>query len=144
MSESLWLIHIIATAIMTAVIWIVQVIQYPSFSRLKEECFVEHHRQHSSRIALIVGPAMLVELVTGMMLFSTSVNTTRILMGFALALTGAIWASTALIQVPCHNRLSRGFDASVHRRLVHSNWIRTIAWSIRLVLVSWAHLVWTT
>ena len=56
------------------------------------------------------------------------------------ALSGAvlvaiIWASTALIQVPCHAKLVEGFDARAHRRLVDTNWIRTIAWTLRGAIV---------
>jgi hypothetical protein len=49
-------------------------------------------------------------------------------------LLAGIWASTFLLQVPCHLRLSAGWDAATHRFLVDSNWIRTIAWTLRLVL----------
>ena len=52
-----------------------------------------------------------------------------------LALVGVIWLSTALLQVPLHNTLAAGFDADVHRRLVATNWIRTVAWSLRSALV---------
>ena len=46
-------------------------------------------------------------------------------------LIAIIWVSTALIQIPCHNRLTSGFHQPSHRRLVDSNWIRTIAWTLR-------------
>jgi peroxiredoxin Q/BCP len=42
--------------------------------------------------------------------------------------------STAWIQVPCHSELSQRFDAVVHQRLVTSNWIRTVAWTVRGLL----------
>ena len=48
-----------------------------------------------------------------------------------IVLLGVVWLSTWGIQVPCHARLSRGFDARTHRRLVRSNWIRTICWTVR-------------
>jgi hypothetical protein len=39
-----------------------------------------------------------------------------------------------------HSRLARGFDEQSWRQLVRSNWVRTIAWSARAVLVShWLH-----
>ena len=47
-------------------------------------------------------------------------------------MTGSIWASTFFLQVPCHLRLSAGWDAATHRLLVQSNWIRTVLWSVRL------------
>ncbi len=65
-----------------------------------------------------------------------------------LALAGAvllaiIWASTALLQVPAHSRLERGFDAHVHRRLVRTNWIRTVCWTARgvVALTMWLQTV---
>ena len=51
-----------------------------------------------------------------------------------LALLAAVWMSTALLQVPCHRKLARGFDPDVARRLVSSNWIRTVCWSLRLLV----------
>jgi hypothetical protein len=54
-----------------------------------------------------------------------------------LVLVGAIWATTALVQVPLHRRLTDGFDATAHRRLVRTNWARTGAWGVRAGLVLW-------
>ena len=42
-----------------------------------------------------------------------------------------------LASVPMHERLGRGFDPAAHRRLVATNWIRTIAWTARGALVLW-------
>jgi hypothetical protein len=39
------------------------------------------------------------------------------------------------LQVPAHGVLAEGFDADAHRRLVASNWIRTIAWTARSLLL---------
>jgi len=46
----------------------------------------------------------------------------------------AIWASTSLVQVPLHERLSAGWDDAAQRRLVATNWIRTALWTARLGL----------
>jgi hypothetical protein len=57
-----------------------------------------------------------------------------------LVAVGMIWASTIFLQVPCHNRLLSGFDLDTYRRLVNTNWIRTLLWSLRgavLVYVLW-------
>jgi hypothetical protein len=52
-----------------------------------------------------------------------------------LVLVGIVWASTFLIQVPLHNRLGSGFNHEVIQLLVNTNWIRTIGWSLRAILV---------
>ena len=49
-------------------------------------------------------------------------------------LLGLIWISTFLLQVPCHHELSKG-NIIVIDKLIKTNWIRTIAWSIKTSLV---------
>jgi len=53
-----------------------------------------------------------------------------------LGLVGLIWVSTAVLQVPMHNRLGAGFDEPSWRFLCNSNWVRTVAWSLRSLLVA--------
>ena len=53
----------------------------------------------------------------------------------AVTLMIVIWVATIALSVPCHEKLSLGFDASAHRRLVLTNWIRTIAWTLRGLLI---------
>jgi hypothetical protein len=36
-----------------------------------------------------------------------------------------------------HERLGHGYADWAHRRLVQTNWIRTVAWTARGVLVLW-------
>ena len=56
---------------------------------------------------------------------------------FGLILVLIIWASTFFVQVPLHEKLAAAFDAKVQQRLVLTNWIRTIAWTLRGALVLW-------
>ena len=44
-------------------------------------------------------------------------------------------ATTALVQVPLHRRLSAGWDDRAIRTLVASNWVRTAAWTARAVIL---------
>lgn len=46
-------------------------------------------------------------------------------------LVAALWASTFLVQIPCHRALGRGWDEAIHRRLVRMNWLRTGLWTTR-------------
>jgi hypothetical protein len=52
-----------------------------------------------------------------------------------LILGAGIWLSTAFLQSPRHTTLGRGFDPSAHRFLVTSNWLRTVLWSLRGLVV---------
>ena len=51
------------------------------------------------------------------------------------ALLVVLWISTFALQVPLHAQLAQGFDADAHTQLVRSNWIRTIAWTARGILL---------
>lgn len=57
--------------------------------------------------------------------------------GATLFMTGLIWLSTALLQVPLHRALLPGFDPAKIHRLVRSNWLRTVAWTLRSGIALW-------
>jgi hypothetical protein len=130
-------VHVAATWFMTGVIWFVQLVHYPLFAVAAGPSFAAYHRRHLSLVTWIVAPAMLVELATGLLLaWSPPPGVSAWTTTAGLLLLAVIWLSTAFVQVPAHNRLRGGFDAAAHRRLVASNWIRTLAWSVRALLLS--------
>lgn len=132
-------LHLAATWFMTGVIWFVQLVHYPLFSAAAGPAFAAYHRRHLSRVTWIVAPAMIVELVTGVLLaWQSPAALPRWILMTGLALLAVIWLSTIIVQVPAHDRLRDGFDANAHRRLVTTNWIRTVAWSARAILLSLA------
>jgi hypothetical protein len=80
----------------------------------------------------------LVEAATALLLVfrrPESVSPAAALIG--LSLVAVVWLSTALWQVPRHKTLGSGFDRRAWSGLVLSNWVRTVAWSTRGVLVLW-------
>jgi len=133
-----FLAHLGATLLMAGVIWMVQLVHYPLFAGVGAEGWTAYEAAHQSKITLIVGPLMLVELATALWLV---VDRPAELPGWAVlsgaALVGVIWASTAFLQVPLHATLGAGFDADAHARLVATNWVRTAAWTLRGGLVLW-------
>ena len=131
----LWL-NLAATLYLTGLIWTIQLVHYPLMDRVAPELFVEFHHQHGARISIVVIVPMVIELATAALLAVRPPPGVLPAVPLAgLALVAVIWTSTFAIQVPCHQRLSRGFDAAVHRRLVRSNWLRTVAWTLRAVVM---------
>jgi hypothetical protein len=134
----LLLSQLAATLFMLGVIWFVQVVHYPLFVRTGRAEFRVYEQQHTALTTRVVGPPMFLELITGLLSFwFKPAGVTSWQLAIGLALLAIIWLSTVLVQVPCHNGLSQGFDAIVHGRLVRTNWIRTVAWSLRGLLVLW-------
>ncbi len=133
--------HAAATWTMVGVIWFVQLVHYPLLGgpgRAAEPGFAAYQRENTRRTAWVVVLPMLTEALTALALVALAVpGVPRAAAWTGLALLVVIWLSTALLQVPRHGRLERGYDAAAHRALVRSNWLRTIAWSARGVLVVW-------
>ena len=136
MSVILLLGQAAATLFMTGAIWIVQAVHYPLFALVGRDGFREYEREHQRRITPVVGVAMSVEAVTAVLLLvdmPVGVEPGLLVLGAILLLP--VWLSTALLQVPAHNRLSGGFDARAASRLVRTNWLRTALWTSRSVLI---------
>ena len=132
------LAHLAATLFMVGAIWFVQVVHYPLFSKIGPEKFSLYSEAHSRLTTYVVGPPMLVEASTALLLVfqrPEGVPLAAALIGLALVV--AVWLSTALLQVPRHTTLGSGFDRRAWSGLVLSNWVRTVAWSARGGLVLW-------
>lgn len=128
-----WLLaaHAFITIFLTGLIWFVQIVHYPLFKRVGVLEFARYERENTRRTGWLVGAPMLLEFALAVALaFSLGGS----LAWGGLGILVIIWLSTAVRQVPLHQRLLSGFDPSVHQRLVRSNWVRTIAWSLRAML----------
>lgn len=129
------LAHAFATVFMTGLIWFVQIVHYPMFQDVGSAGFAAYEKKHSQMTTFVVGPAMLLELLTVVLLVKLSPSDSMTQLAWiGGVLLAAIWLSTAFLQVPMHSRLEAGFAPDAHRFLVHSNWIRTTLWTVRAVL----------
>ncbi len=136
--HGVFLIHLSATLLMTGVIWIVQVVHYPLFKAVGATAFPAYERAHVRRISFVVIPLMLAELGSAIvLLWNHPAAIPRREPVIGLLLLAIIWCSTALLQAPQHRLLQAGFDDRAYRRLVTTNWIRTIAWTLRSLLALW-------
>ncbi len=130
--------HVAATFMMIGIIWLIQVVHYPLYDRINPDAFPNYEVAHVNLITLVVGPLMFLEAFTALFLLVSRPSNVPIWMPLVgLALLGVIWATTLFVNVPQHNALSNAFDATVHRNLLRVNWVRTVAWSLRGVLVLW-------
>ncbi|MEL6182206.1 MAG: hypothetical protein AAFS10_24825 [Myxococcota bacterium] len=135
-----WLLlsHAGSTLFMTGLIWVIQVVHYPLFAGVGAAQFQAYHHEHTRLITLIVGPVMLVELVSSVMLLAFKPEAVPAwLVWLGVVLVVVAWGSTAMLQVPAHNALASGLDPKMHGFLVHSNWLRTAAWTVRGALALW-------
>ena len=131
----------VSTFCLIGLIWTIQIVHYPAFHYVSGESFPEFASFHQRSISFVVIPLMLVELGTSFMLVWARPDFyPRWTAVCGLLLVGTIWLSTFAIQVPIHGQLSEDKNALAIQHLVTTNWIRTIAWSGRGLLLAWALL----
>lgn len=124
--------QLVATLTMVGLIWFVQVVHYPLFAAVGPERFVAYEVAHQRRTSYVVGPPMMVEGITTLaLLVAPPDGVGRLLPLIGAGLLAVVHASTVFLQVPAHRRLSVAHGAGTIRRLVRTNWIRTIGWSAR-------------
>lgn len=144
--ELLLAAHALATIAMTGVVWFVQLVHYPLFVRVGAADFAAFHQGHVRRTGRVVVPLMVVELATASLIPLAAPPVLRGPALAGLAVLAAIWGSTFLVQVPLHRRLEASPALEerdrIATRLVNTNWVRTLAWSVRSVLAVWLAL-WT-
>ena len=138
MSETLLMLQLVSTLALVGLIWFVQVVHYPLFGKVGVGGFHDYEQSHQQRTTLVVAPLMLTEAISSAALLwirPAAIPTALVVVG--VLLVGLVWASTFFWQVPAHKRLAKSFDPATHRQLVQSNWLRTVAWTARGVLVCW-------
>jgi hypothetical protein len=127
-----------STWAMFGIIWFAQIVHYPLFSKVGSDGFTEYQNSNLFRTVFVVIPLQMVELFTALLLvWKTPAGILPIQTWTNLILIGITWISTITLQVPRHRQLAGGFDPKTQKILVSSNWIRTIAWSIRGAIVFW-------
>jgi len=126
-------LHLAATFGMTGLIWFVQIVHYPMMGKYREEDFAAIEKEHCDRTGFVVAPLMLGEVATAAALFPAFGHQPLFLAGVVLLCV--IWASTFLLQVPAHRKLLNGRDGAALGRLTSTNWIRTLAWTGRSILL---------
>ena len=136
MTSFIWALQLGSTLYMVGLIWFVQLVHYPLMSSVGEGSYREYQQRHMRWTGVAVGPAMLLEALTSVALLWAKPPAVPLwVVWLGVALLGVVWGSTALLQVPSHQRLLEGFEAKAHRHLVYTNVLRTLAWSARGVLL---------
>lgn len=123
---------------LVVLIWLIQLVIYPSFRHIEEQSFSHWHRVYTERISLVVVPLMFGQLGLSILrLFCEWNQSGKITLPSLLVLILVLgcWAATFLISVPIHSELQeRGRLVSIVEQLILTNWIRTGMWSAACLL----------
>lgn len=128
----IYLVHLVCTLFMTGLCWFVQVVHYPLFRSISLDTFKKYERKNVLLTAYIAVPIMVVESLSGLYLLYYNQTLLHLINVLLLIIIGL---STFLFQAPIHLKLMIDPSPKLINRLIHTNWIRTISWSIRSGIV---------
>ena len=131
---SLEQLHLIATSMMVAIIWMVQILHYPSFLFVDKQQYTEFQHFHMKKISYIIVPIMLLELFSGFAILFY-IEKVQLSLYASLTLLVLIWVITGLFFTKYHTELSKKYNRNTILRLIRFNWIRTVLWTIRLAFL---------
>lgn len=123
---------------MTGVIWMVQLCHYPLLKKIPAKVFEAYQTKNMQLTTWVVIPAMLLELISQSALVYLALTTELATKSLHLLSAGcliSVWASTFLLQVPLHQKLSQRKSLDDINALVQSNWIRTFFWTLKSALL---------
>ena len=123
-------IHFASTAVMVGVIWVIQLLHYPTFHYIEKNNYSQFQKFHMNRISYIVIPAMVIEMLSGIML--VIINDDFII---SFSLLVCIWIITFVFFTNIHQRLLSKYENTAVEKLVNLNWIRTTFWTVRLIIL---------
>ena len=138
-------LHLIATCTVFGILLVVQVVHYPLFALVGREHFQAYEQVHIRLISYVVVVPMLLELTTGAWLvvrLPPEITPWILLLG--IFLIAVFWLSTMVLQGPINFQLADGFDSKLHRKLVSTNWIRTITSGVRVIVVAYMLYTFTS
>nr|WP_321237450.1 hypothetical protein [uncultured Psychroserpens sp.] len=130
------IIHVFTTVFMTGLCWFVQVVHYPLFREIDSNKFPAYERKNIIT-GVITIPVMTIELITGIILLY---NYPEHLYITNMVLLAFIWLSTILFQVPIHMKLMTKGSPKLITKVIRTNWIRTLSWTVRTLLLG--YIIW--
>lgn len=122
---------------LVVLIWLVQLVVYPSFAFVSEDRFAAFHAAYTRRVSFVVIPLMVGQVGLHAAIVTAEPSALRI---SAAALAGAAWVLTFALAVPCHRDLAGGKSDETIRRLVFANAWRTAVWSLAFLATLGASL----
>jgi len=117
---------------MVVLLWLVQLVIYPSFLRMEKAVLLDWHRTYTFRVSFVIIPMMFGQLGIWSYAVFQMTDGLRIT---GLSLVFICWILTFCVSVPLHRRIEHGEGSSeVLMALVDTNWYRTVCWTAVFVV----------
>lgn len=126
------LVKVLINAALFGQAWLIQVVVFPGFLYYSEENWKVWQRHLAMRMTIVMIPLMLAQIITYTSTLITGITTSDIL-SLVLIIVGV--AVTFYIGLPWHERSQAAEDSMELRKSAQKIiWIRTLAWSMILII----------
>ena len=121
-------LHSIVDFGMCVVLWLVQLVIYPSFLRVEPSELITLHKAYTFRVSFVILPLMFGQLALSVL---SVVGDASILEWTAFAFVLVCWILTFFVSVPLHRKIEQNdITRETRQKLITTNWPRTILWSV--------------
>ena len=121
-------IHSLVDFGMCVVLWLVQLVIYPSFLRVDSSDLLSWHKAYTFRVSFVILPLMFGQLV--LVILSVREDPS-ILEWLAFVFVLVCWILTFFVSVPLHRKIEQNdMTRETRQKLIMTNWPRTILWSV--------------
>ena len=146
------LLNLALACALTGLIWLVQVVQYPGLMLVGQAEFGRYHSAHTRRMGYVVAAPMVLELALATWLAWAAYPVWGAGLALAQLALVVVWLATFLLAVPFNNRLAAhgqchvvggqyflrlGIRSFAFDGLTRTNWLCTLAWTARALLLGW-------
>ena len=110
------------------VLWLVQLVIYPSFLRVEPSKLIAWHKAYTFRVSFVIVPLMFGQLVLAILNLWEDPS---MLDWIAFAFVLVCWILTFIVSVPLHRKIEQNdITKETRQKLLTTNWPRTILWSL--------------
>ena len=121
-------LHSIVDFGMCVVLWLVQLVIYPSFLRVKTSELLAWHKAYTFRVSFVILPLMFGQLALSIL---SVVGDASLLEWTAFVFVLVCWILTFFVSVPLHRKIEQNdITRETRQKLITTNWPRTILWSL--------------
>ena len=121
-------LHSLVNFGMCVVLWLVQLVIYPSFLRVEPSELIAWHKAYTFRVSFVILPLMLGQLVIAIL---SVWEDPSILEWVAFTFVLVCWILTFFVSVPLHRKIEQNDTTrETRQKLIATNWPRTILWSV--------------
>lgn len=130
-------VNLVFAAFLAGLHWYLQIVHYPLFSYIEKKPFIEYHINHLKRNIFILFIPMLAEGAFSILLaFDYPSLLNPMIPILCLCISTGLWLYTFSNIAPLQDKLTTdGFDKEVIKKLEETNWIRTMGWTVKTILL---------